>query len=151
MRDLGIRTRYLDIPDTDHFNVIEKLQQKSYILTKVGQRYSVCYCYTIFIAWCSCLIHMTGVTYRSCPLSLITCVLEWLCYVLHTWWPFHMHMNVYVLWHKLYTVSHALEFFGINCIHSGSCRNILTCILWYELYFSSCLFWIVLMCHCLSL
>ncbi|XP_025114029.1 kynurenine formamidase-like isoform X2 [Pomacea canaliculata] len=34
LRDLGIRTRYLDIPDTDHFNVIEKLQQKSYILTK---------------------------------------------------------------------------------------------------------------------
>ncbi|KAK7497001.1 hypothetical protein BaRGS_00011737, partial [Batillaria attramentaria] len=34
LRDCGLQTRYMDIPDTDHFNVIEKLQSSSYSLTK---------------------------------------------------------------------------------------------------------------------
>lgn len=34
LRDCGIRTRYMDIPDTDHFNVMEKLQSATYSLTK---------------------------------------------------------------------------------------------------------------------
>ena len=36
LRDNGIKTRYMDIPDTDHFNVVEKLKEDTYALTKVG-------------------------------------------------------------------------------------------------------------------
>ncbi|ESP05049.1 hypothetical protein LOTGIDRAFT_211849 [Lottia gigantea] len=42
LRDKGIKTRYFDIPDTDHFNVVEKLQQENYTLTQVGL-----YCYIV--------------------------------------------------------------------------------------------------------
>ncbi|XP_076436349.1 kynurenine formamidase-like [Babylonia areolata] len=34
LRNNGIHTRYLDIPDTDHFSVVEKLQDANYNLTK---------------------------------------------------------------------------------------------------------------------
>lgn len=34
LMDSGVRTRYMDIPDTDHFSVVEKLQNKSYTFTK---------------------------------------------------------------------------------------------------------------------
>ncbi|XP_070176573.1 kynurenine formamidase-like [Littorina saxatilis] len=34
LRDSGVRARYMDIPDADHFNMVEKLCQPSYSLTK---------------------------------------------------------------------------------------------------------------------
>ena len=35
LRDNGIKTRYLDVPDTDHFSIVEKLKEDKYVLTKV--------------------------------------------------------------------------------------------------------------------
>ncbi|GFS08647.1 kynurenine formamidase [Elysia marginata] len=34
LRDRGIRTSYVDVPDTDHFSVIDKLRNGKYLLTK---------------------------------------------------------------------------------------------------------------------
>lgn len=34
LRDRGIKTSYVDVPDTDHFNVIDKLRDGKYLLTK---------------------------------------------------------------------------------------------------------------------
>ncbi|KAK6194427.1 hypothetical protein SNE40_000062 [Patella caerulea] len=35
LRDKGVKTKYYDIPDTDHFNIVEKLHNANYTLTQV--------------------------------------------------------------------------------------------------------------------
>ena len=35
LKEGGLNTKYIDVPDTDHFNVIENLQNENYILTQV--------------------------------------------------------------------------------------------------------------------
>ncbi|XP_050389964.1 kynurenine formamidase [Patella vulgata] len=34
LRDKGVKTKYYDIPDTDHFNIVEKLHNAKYTLTQ---------------------------------------------------------------------------------------------------------------------
>ncbi|XP_055898041.1 kynurenine formamidase-like isoform X2 [Biomphalaria glabrata] len=34
LRNFGVKTSYLDVPDVDHFNIVEKLSESKYILTQ---------------------------------------------------------------------------------------------------------------------
>ncbi|RUS77445.1 hypothetical protein EGW08_014798 [Elysia chlorotica] len=34
LRDRGVKTSYVDVPDTDHFNVVDRLRDGKYMLTK---------------------------------------------------------------------------------------------------------------------
>lgn len=34
LRDRGVKTRFIDVPDTDHFNIVERLKETNYSVTK---------------------------------------------------------------------------------------------------------------------
>ena len=112
----GIRCSVIQVPDTDHFNVIENLQNDDYVLTKVGFviTYKPCHKKT-------CFLHMRKQRCRSVTVQLDQHL--WFRYIKHICHIRIRYESLLPLYEIMLHLIHFPYSVHIFCKHLTICRT----------------------------